>query len=45
MLPEKNELADYNQCMAYTEQVDRAVLDVKGLLTALHLERKNKNCF
>ena len=45
MLPEKNELADYNQCMAYTEQVDRAVLDVKGLLTALHLEGKIKIAF
>ena len=40
-----NELADYNQCMAYTEQVDRAVLDVKGLLTALHLEGKIKIAF
>ena len=45
MLAEKNELADYTQCMAYTEQVDRAVTDVKGLLTALHLEKKIKIAF
>ena len=45
MVPEKNELADYEQCMAYTEQVDRAVMDVKGLLTALHLENRIKIAF
>ena len=39
MVPEKNELANYTQCMAYTDQVDRAVKDVRGLLTALHLEK------
>ena len=41
----KNELASYEQCMAYTEQADRAVVDVKGLLTALHLEKKIKIAF
>ena len=29
MVPEKNELANYTQCMAYTDQVDRAVKDVR----------------
>lgn len=45
MVPEKNELANYTQCMAYTDQVDRAVKDVRGLLTALHLEKNIKIAF
>ena len=45
MVPEKNKLANYTQCMAYTEQADRAVQDVRGLLTALHLEKKIKIAF
>lgn len=31
--------------MAYTDQVDRAVKDVRGLLTALHLEKNIKIAF
>ena len=45
MVPEKNELANSTQCMAYTDQVDRAVKDVRGLLTALHLEKNIKIAF
>ena len=45
MVPEKNELASYEQCMAYTDHVDRSVQDVRGLLTALHLEKKIKIAF
>ena len=44
MLPEKNELADYNQCMAYTEQVDRAVLDVRDCLRH-YIWKENKIAF
>lgn len=45
MVPENNNLATYEQCMAYTRQPDRAVMDVRGLLTALHLEKKIKIAF
>lgn len=34
----KNELANYEQCMAFTQDLDKPVRQVKGLLTALGLE-------
>lgn len=34
----KNELQTYEQCMVYTENLDKPVRQVKGLLTALGLE-------
>lgn len=45
MVPEQNNLADYEQCMAFTYQIDRSVQDVRGILTALHLEKKIKIAF
>ncbi len=45
MVPEHNELADYGQCMAFTSGIDRTVQDVRGILTALHLEKKIKIAF
>lgn len=45
MVPEHNELADYEQCMAFTSEIDRSVQDVRGILTALHLEKKIKIVF
>lgn len=45
MVPQVNELANYEQCMAYTDRVDHAVAEVRGLLTALRLEKKIKIAF
>lgn len=45
MVPQVNELANYEQCMAYTDRVYHAVAEVRGLLTALRLEKKIKIAF
>ncbi len=45
MMPEKNEPASYDACMAYTYEIDRAVSEVRGMLTALKLEKKIKIAF
>ncbi|MCR5596181.1 MAG: alpha-N-arabinofuranosidase [Lachnospiraceae bacterium] len=45
MVPEINELADYDACMAYTYEIDRTVSEVRGMLTALKLEKKIKIAF
>lgn len=45
MLPEENHPADYEQCMAFTEEIDRSVREVRGLLTAMRLEHKIKIAF
>ena len=45
MMPEVNNPATYEQCMAWTKNVSRAVDDVRGILTALHLEDKIKIAF
>lgn len=37
--------ADYGACMAMTRDIDRSVQDVRGILTALHLEKKIKIAF
>ena len=40
-----NTFADYNQVMAYTDQLGRSVDEVRGFLTALKLEKKIKIAF
>ncbi|MFR8003851.1 MAG: alpha-L-arabinofuranosidase C-terminal domain-containing protein [Hydrogeniiclostridium sp.] len=45
MVPQINELADYEQCMAYTDRIDHSVQEVRGLLTAMKLEKKIKIAF
>lgn len=45
MVPEVNDTASYEACMAYTQNVDHAVNEVRGILTALKLEHKIKIAF
>lgn len=45
MLPEKNDLATYEQCMAFTKHIDHAVEEVRGLLKAMKLDKKIKIAF
>lgn len=45
MVPEVNCTADYDACMAFTDQIDRAVREVRGILTAMRLEKKIKIAF
>ncbi|WP_224753172.1 hypothetical protein [Paenibacillus terricola] len=45
MVPEKNELATYEQCIAYTNHIDHAVDEVRGLLKAMKLDKKIKIAF
>lgn len=45
MVPQVNELADYEQCMAFTHCIDHSVNEVRGLLTAMRLEKKIKIAF
>lgn len=45
MMNEVHTPATYEQCMAWTKNVARAVDDVRGILTALHLEDKIKIAF
>jgi alpha-N-arabinofuranosidase len=45
MVPEKNDLASYEQCMAYTSGIDHAVNEVRGLLKAMKLDKKIKIAF
>jgi alpha-L-arabinofuranosidase len=45
MVPEKNDLATYEQCMAYTKRINHAVDEIRGLLTAMKLEKKIKIAF
>lgn len=45
MLPEVNDPASYEACMAYTQNIDRAVQEVRGILTAMKLEHKIKIAF
>lgn len=42
---ETNDLADYDTCMAYTNNIESSVRRVKGLLIALGLEKKIKIAF
>ncbi len=45
MMPETNNPATYEECMAFTKNISRAVDDVRGMLTALHLEDRIKIAF
>ncbi len=45
MVPQVNELADYEQCMAYTGAIDHAVREVRGLLAAMRLDKQIKIAF
>lgn len=45
MVPEVNDTASYEACMAYTQNIDHAVNEVRGILTALKLEHKIKIAF
>lgn len=45
MVPEKNNLADYEACMAYTDGVDHQIRVVRGMLEALGLSGKIKIAF
>ena len=40
-----NNYADYNQVMAFTDQIGRSVKEVRGLLTAMGLEKKIRIAF
>jgi len=40
-----NDFADYEQSMAYTDSLDRGIRNVRGLLTALGLEKRIKIAF
>ncbi|MBO5778740.1 MAG: alpha-N-arabinofuranosidase [Clostridia bacterium] len=44
-LADVNNPANYEAAMAMTDQIDRSVRDVRGILTALHLEKKIKIAF
>ncbi len=45
MMPQINNPASYEQCMAFTDQIDRSVCEVRGILTAMRLEHKIKIAF
>ncbi|RCW61904.1 alpha-L-arabinofuranosidase C-terminal domain-containing protein [Halanaerobium sp. ST460_2HS_T2] len=45
MVPEENDLATYEQCMAFTKDVGHAVDEVRGLLKAMKLDKKIKIAF
>lgn len=45
MMPEVNIPATYEQCMAFTHRIDHAVDEVRGILTAMKLEKKIKIAF
>lgn len=45
MVPEINETSSYEECMAFTENVAHAVDKVRGMLTALGLEKRIKIAF
>ena len=42
MMPQVNNPATYEQCMAFTHDLDRDIRKVRGLLTAMGLEKKIK---
>ena len=44
-IQQTNEFATYEQSMAYTDSLDRGIKNVRGLLTALGLEKKIKIAF
>ena len=42
LMPERNDFADYGQTMAYTNDLETDIAKVRGLLTAMGLEKKIK---
>ncbi|SHN23433.1 alpha-L-arabinofuranosidase C-terminal domain-containing protein [Gracilibacillus kekensis] len=45
MVPEVNDLADYEASIAFTQNIDHAVTEVRGLLQAMKLDKKIKIAF
>lgn len=45
MMPEVHDPAGYDACMAYTADIGRAVDEVRGILTAMRLEKRIKIAF
>ena len=45
MVPQVNQLADYEQCMAYTDGIDHSVNEIRGLLMAMKLDKKIRIAF
>lgn len=45
MMPEVQNPASYEQCMAFTDHIDHAVCEVRGMLAALKLDKKIKIAF
>lgn len=45
MMPEENNPADYEQCMAFTDHIDHSVEEVRGILKAMRLEGQIKIAF
>ena len=45
MMPEVQNPATYEQCMAFTDRIDHSVREVRGMLAALRLEGKIKIAF
>ena len=45
MMPEVNNPATYEQCMAFTDRIDHSVREVRGMLAALRLDGRIKIAF
>ena len=45
MVPEENCTADYEGCMAFTEDIDHSIREVRGMLAALKLDKKIRIAF
>ena len=45
MVPEENNTADYEACMAFTDRIDHSVREVRGMLAALRLDDKIRIAF
>lgn len=45
MMPEKNDPASYEECMAYTDHIDHAVDEVRGMLAAMKLDNSIRIAF
>ncbi len=45
MMPNENNPADYDACMAYTDHIDHQVDEVRGILQAMKLDKKIKIAF
>ena len=45
MMPQENNPASYEQCMAFTDRIDHSVQEVRGMLAALKLDKTIKIAF